>query len=76
MDVRGAVEAFWGDHYSANLMRLAVYGRETLDELQALVAEHFSGVADKRRPVPAFGADVFLPEQLGTLLTARFWCFV
>ena len=32
VDVRAAVVAFYKEHYSANLMRLAVVGREVLED--------------------------------------------
>jgi secreted Zn-dependent insulinase-like peptidase len=42
--VRDELLAFYRKYYSANLMTLAVLGRESLDELQALVEEGFAGV--------------------------------
>ena len=39
-----AVRAFYQQHYSANLMRLVVVGRQPLDELETLVRSNFSAV--------------------------------
>lgn len=47
---------------SANVMTAAVYGRHTLDELQALVVDAFSPVVDQQLPVPSFSPDVFTDE--------------
>ncbi|KIZ01680.1 insulysin [Monoraphidium neglectum] len=68
VDVRARVAEFHARHYSANLMRLAVYGKETLDELEAMVRSQFGAVANNNLPVPSFPEDVFLSEHLGCLL--------
>lgn len=47
---------------SANVMTAAVYGRHSLDELQALVVDAFSPVVDQQLPVPSFSPDVFTDE--------------
>ncbi len=49
-------------HYSANLMRLALYGRESLDELEAMVRSAFSAVQNKQLPQPEFPPDVYTTE--------------
>lgn len=68
IDVRQAVVDFHDRFYSANLMKLAVYGRESLDNLEALVRGCFSEVPSHQLAVPEFPTDVFLPEHLGRLL--------
>jgi len=68
LDVREAVCDFHQKHYSANLMRLAVMGRQSLDELQALVTDKFSAVPNHNLPVPKFSGDVFLPSNRGTMI--------
>ncbi|MEW5297373.1 MAG: hypothetical protein WDW36_000586 [Sanguina aurantia] len=68
VDVRDAVAAFHATHYSANLMRLAVVGRQSLDEMEGWVRAMFSGVPNKDLPIPSFSPSVFLPSQMGTLL--------
>lgn len=46
VDVREELLKFHDRYYSANLMRLAVVGRGSLDELQAMVVEKFSPVSE------------------------------
>jgi len=40
--------------YSANLMRLVVYGRESIADLEALAVAKFSAVVDKGLEPPHF----------------------
>lgn len=59
---------FWKDHYSANLMTLAVYGPQSLDELEQMVQSRFSaienrGLAPKRHPA-AFYQSEKLPAKV------------
>ena len=42
------MRTFYEQHYSANLMRLVVVGRQSLDELERLVAEKFSAVPNRQ----------------------------
>ncbi|KAJ4792475.1 Insulin-degrading enzyme [Rhynchospora pubera] len=50
LDIRKELLRFYSENYSANLMQLTVYGKESLDSLQSLVESLFSDVrnADKR----------------------------
>lgn len=43
-----AVRDFYAQHYSANIMKLVLYGRQSLDELEALVRAKFGEVKDKQ----------------------------
>lgn len=47
IDVRKEFMAFHAKHYSANVMKLVVLGKEPLDTLEAWVAELFTGVENK-----------------------------
>lgn len=69
VNVRDELIRFHGRWYSANIMCLAVYGRETLDELEALVLEKFEGIVDKAVEVPVWPAHPFLAEHRGTRLS-------
>ena len=52
-----AVRAFYNAHYSANIMKLALYGRQSLDEQEALVRSLFGAVQDKQlQPLAPPGA--------------------
>lgn len=68
LDVRQQVVDFHARYYSSNLMRLAVYGRQSPDELETMVRSKFEAIPNKQLPQPSFPSDVFLPEHVGTLL--------
>jgi len=59
INVHDAMKRFYEEHYSANLMRLVVYGREDLDSLEELVRSKFSGVKDARRSALDVEPDMF-----------------
>eukprot|EP01125_Pyxidicula_operculata_P014818 TRINITY_DN4988_c0_g1_i1.p1 TRINITY_DN4988_c0_g1~~TRINITY_DN4988_c0_g1_i1.p1 ORF type:complete len:953 (-),score=186.42 TRINITY_DN4988_c0_g1_i1:40-2898(-) len=63
-EIRDKLLEFHSKYYSSNLMKLAVIGRESLEELEKLVNEKFSSVVNKKVPVPSFSGDVFLKDQL------------
>ena len=52
VDLRSELLAFHARHYSANVMRLAVLGRQTLDALQDLVLSAFSPIVNKNLTSP------------------------
>jgi secreted Zn-dependent insulinase-like peptidase len=59
---------FWREHYSANLMTLAVYGPQSLDELEAMVRERFAAIENRnltaqQHPEPILDMDR-LPEKV------------
>ncbi|OGG97824.1 MAG: hypothetical protein A2508_02465 [Candidatus Lambdaproteobacteria bacterium RIFOXYD12_FULL_49_8] len=43
---------FYEQHYSANLMSLAILGIEPLDQLEQMVKTHFSAIKNKNLPAP------------------------
>lgn len=45
---------FYHQHYSANLMRLCVYGCEPLDRLEKLAQEKFSSVPSSGFEAPSY----------------------
>jgi insulysin len=59
IDVRKALVEFHAKYYSSNIMKLAVIGKESLDELQAMVLENFSAVQNKGLQRPTFAKDAF-----------------
>lgn len=68
---------FWRTHYSANLMTLAVYGPQSLDELEAMVRPRFGAIENRNltmgeHPAPLF-PEGFLPArvQIETLRDIR-----
>jgi len=50
VEIREEFIKFHDQHYSANRMKLVVLGRESLDELEGVVADLFSGVRNKDLP--------------------------
>jgi len=45
--LREQLTHFYEKHYSANLMKLAILGQESLDELEKMARSHFSAVPDR-----------------------------
>ena len=52
LDPRQGVVDFHSQHYSANICRLAVFGKHSLDELEAMVRPRFTEVSALRRAAP------------------------
>ncbi len=61
--VRDAMLRFYEDHYSANLMTLAVIGREEPAALRRMVEQAFSAVPDRRLSHAAVSEPMFRPDQ-------------
>eukprot|EP00981_Chlorochromonas_danica_P009292 scaffold2602_cov177-Ochromonas_danica.AAC.13 len=59
---------FYEKHYSANLMRLVVYGATTLDQLEQWVVQKFSAVPNKNLTRFSTPTDPFHPEQLAKIV--------
>ena len=64
LDVRNAFMNFHETHYSANLMKLVVMGRESLDQLQEWVVEKFSAVKNKNVDPPNFEGKPYTKKEL------------
>ncbi|XP_063543756.1 insulin-degrading enzyme [Cydia strobilella] len=62
IDVRKELLKFHDTWYSANIMTLAVIGKESLDELEAMVVPLFSAVADTSVEAPSWPEHPFPPE--------------
>jgi len=63
---------FYQKHYSANRMKLAILGRESLDELQGWVQELLSDVKNQDLPQSRWdGISVFREEDLQTQTFAK-----
>jgi secreted Zn-dependent insulinase-like peptidase len=59
---------FYRANYSANLMTLVVIGRESLDQLQAMVAPRFGAVPNHQQRFVPLTQPLFAPGQLPALL--------
>jgi insulysin len=64
LDVRRAFMNFHETYYSANLMKLVVLGRESLDQLEQWVVDKFSAVKNKNLKAPNFEGKPFTDKEL------------
>ena len=72
INVREKFIEFYETHYSANLMKLVVLGRESLDVIQDWVTEFFSSIPNKNFPKLRWEDEVPLrPEDLETQCFSR-----
>lgn len=66
-DLRDQVMKFWSDNYSANIMTLAILGKESLDELEAAARDKFSAIQNKDLEVQNWKTPEKILKQTGTL---------
>lgn len=71
VDIREELLKFHAKYYSANMMKLVVIGRESVEQLTRWVVEKFSSVPNKENAVPRFPNSPLGPEQLGTQVFFR-----
>lgn len=62
--IRDELIRFYKEHYSANIMSLAVLGKEPLPQLKAWVQEKFSDIPNAGRSRLEVDAPLFRPDQL------------
>ncbi|XP_017059647.1 insulin-degrading enzyme isoform X2 [Drosophila ficusphila] len=65
IDVRDELLKFHKKWYSANIMCLAVIGKESLDELEGMVLEKFSEIENKNVEVPDWPRHPYADERYG-----------
>ncbi|CAI0374966.1 unnamed protein product [Linum tenue] len=70
VDTREELIKFYKEHYSANLMHLIVYAKESLDKLQGVVEEKFQAIPNHERSCFSFPGQPFLSEHLQILVKA------
>jgi len=58
------LDKFFQKYYSANIMRLAVLGPQSLDEMQQTVEKIFSEIPDKDVEMPMWNDPPYGPEEL------------
>jgi len=58
------MEKFFDQFYSASIMKLVLYGPQTLDELENLVSATFSDIPNKNVLIPKTPRDAFDDNQL------------
>ncbi|KAI8458009.1 Metalloenzyme, LuxS/M16 peptidase-like protein [Phakopsora pachyrhizi] len=71
LDVREELLKFYSRHYSSNVMKLAVLGKESLDSLTRLVVNKFSGVPNKRIVPDRFDGSPFSEKELKKLTFSK-----
>ena len=57
------LKKFYNANYSSNMMNLVLVGRHSLDELQNLAVDNFSGVENKHLPRKDFKDEVVFDEK-------------
>ncbi|MGR2738329.1 insulinase family protein [Billgrantia sp. Q4P2] len=62
--LRERVIGFYERHYDANVMHLALVAPQPLDELEAMVAERFAGIADRGLERPVIEEPLVYEENL------------
>ncbi|KAG5462150.1 MAG: Metalloenzyme, LuxS/M16 peptidase-like protein [Olpidium bornovanus] len=71
LDIRNELLKFHGRHYSANIMRLVVLGRESVDELTKSVVEKFGSIVNKDVAVPSWPGSPWGNEEALRLIRVR-----
>lgn len=71
IDIREEFVGFYRTHYSANRMKLAVLGRESLDRLQCWVAELFSGITNRNLAELSWTMPLQTQAELGIQIFAK-----
>ena len=71
VSAREKLITFYNQHYSANIMTLAVLGRESLDQLEQMVVERFAHIPDRDVPIQLFRQQYMdtdlMPARLNSL---------
>jgi len=68
IDLRAHLLEFHAKYYSANVMRLVMLGRDSLDDLQSLAVRYFQGIENKGVSPPLHPSDPFTPAELAKRL--------
>lgn len=62
--VRDELLEFYDKYYSANIMTLAIYGPQSLDELESWVREQFTPIENRQAQRPVYDAELFADGTL------------
>ena len=65
IDVREALLAFHTEYYSASIMKLVLYGKESVEELESIARNLFSTIRNTKREAPRIMDCPFTSNQLG-----------
>lgn len=69
--VRDDLLTFWKGHYSANLMTLTVYGKQSLDGLEKMVRPRFSAIENRKLTATDYTESMYAPDFLPSLLQVQ-----
>ncbi|CAB4420535.1 unnamed protein product [Rhizophagus irregularis] len=64
LNIRDELLKFHEKYYSANIMKLVVLGKESLDQLTQWVIEKFSAIKNKNVPIPTFDGHPLTENEL------------
>lgn len=70
-NVRDELIDFYDKYYSANLMKLAVLGKEPISELDAMVREKFSSIENKQLDIQGYQSGYFKASELPIKVNIR-----
>jgi insulysin len=65
LNIRDLLLDFHAKYYSSNIMRVAVYGSDSLDTMQKWVEEKFSGIENKNLALNSFPSEPYSAQELG-----------
>ncbi|KAM1079537.1 hypothetical protein FF1_014341 [Malus domestica] len=68
LDTRAELNKFYEQYYSANVMHLVIYGKESLDKIQATVEDKFKGIRNIDRSCLHFSGEPCTSEHLQILV--------
>lgn len=69
IDIRNELIKFHKKWYSSNIMSLAIFGKESLDELEAMTLKYFADIENKNVELPKWNDKVYLDDQKTIKLT-------
>lgn len=64
LNIRDELLKFHEKYYSANIMKLVILGKESLDQLTQWVVEKFSAIKNKNVPIPTFDGHPLTENEL------------
>lgn len=71
VDVRERLLEFYSSHYSANIMKLVILGREPIETLEKWIVDKFSDVRNTNRLPPSYEDEVTTKDQLGLFVRVK-----
>jgi len=69
LNIRELLLNFHETHYSANVMKLVVLGKESIPELKQMVTSYFSNVVNKNIATPSFPGEPYGKDELSKRLS-------